>query len=292
MSIPRPRLCLNPVPVAVIPYVDTVQIWLEKETSKADLKLLQRQCGYFHSESKQPWWNPRLRFRLQLHQPSEPALRLLDRFVVNSESTFIINQVELALDLITADFDELRELRDFIALHIVKRWHGKQRNVYCEETYYSRKNRWGSHQLVQYSTRPSKVTGQPCVHLEWRAGGKVQVEAIGIYNLIQLATFNHREFWAKRLCLEEVDYTMLGKQILKRGRAKKPLQHGPYGDWDVRVGRLIGTAAAARERGPISQDIRDWCSGQEWFRPETAMRRIDVEPYLPPKDSSPLYNNL
>ena len=258
-----------------------MQIWLEIEPGAISLASLRKACGSVYSREGRARWCSNLSFRLQLHQPSEPAIRLLDKFLVTSKSSFVINQVELALDLITTDIDHRRELNDFIERHSVKRWHGRQRVVYCEDTRYSGRKRWGSQQLVQYATRPSKSSGQPCVHLEWRVGGKPQVEALGVYDLMQLATLDHRRFWMEHLCLEEVNYTMLGKQILRQGRAKKPLQSGPYQDWYPCLGARIGRAAATRSNGPTAQDIRDWCREEDWFHPETCMMKIDVEPYLP-----------
>ena len=97
---------------------------------------------------------------------------------------------------------------------------------YCKTTRYSSKKRWGIQKLVQYSTRPSKITGEMCVHLDWRACGLRQVEGIGIYYvkgigidcpvpLEALAAFDHWQFWSDHLRLEEVDYTMLGSRYLE-----------------------------------------------------------------------------
>ncbi len=281
MSLSHHDLRQYPVPVAVIGFFDTVQVWLGKKPTNEEIKSLKAFCGHCHVQQGSPWWNRDLRCRLQLHQPRAEALRLLDNSLVETKTTFHINQVDLAIDMTVLDQDALDWLYEFLDQHLVKRWHGKQPVCYCETTRYTGQKKWQSQQIVMYPQRQSRINGQPCVHVEWRARGKNKVEKIGIYDLGQLLDFDHRAFWQQRLCLEDVDFAMLGRQFQRRGRAKLPVSCGPYKNSDQHVGFMIGRAAAQSENGPTAQDVRDWCRACSWFRTPTSLMRLNVEPFLP-----------
>jgi hypothetical protein len=221
-----------------------------------------------------------------LNQPKPEAIQLLDDMLIRTGWSFLINRLDFALDFIVGDYDALDRLDQFIKKRLVKRWHGKQRNIQVKATQYSSYKPWPCHQLVVYPTRRSKITDELCVHVEWRAKGKPRVESLGIFDLQQLIHFDHREFWKKRLCLEEVDWRMLGKQLLGRGRAKKPLMTDfGFGlgcrDADVRAGQIIARAADISGNGATAQDIHDHCRGCSWFRPQASMKRLEITPYLP-----------
>ena len=270
-----------PVPIAVHAYLDTVQMWLEKKPSNANLKAIKTMCGSCHVDQRPAYWNKTLRCRLMLHQPDPDAIRLLSRIVMGARIPFLLNRVDIALDLIASDYAALERLDDFFDRHLVK-WHGSHRVTRCKTTRYTTMKSWQVQQLITYPTRRSKITGEPCLHLEWRAKGKAPVQRLGIRDPGQLIEFDHRAFWQKRFCLEEVDFTMLGKQACRQGRTKTPIPRGPYANSHLAVGHLIGQAAdGGSQNGPTAQDVRDYCQGAEWFRPQTAMKRIDPEPYLP-----------
>jgi len=100
-----------------------------------------------------------------------------------------------------------------------------------------------------YSDRPSKVTRQPCVHVEWRLKGKSIVESQGIYDVEQVIDFDHRQFWKAHLYLEAIDFRALGRQRRGAGRSKAP-RVAPFGslgpiDLDVRAGHLLARLSLA-----------------------------------------------
>ena len=162
---PLLRRRLPHVPLDSVAYIDTVQVRLETAPAPKDMELLERACGSAKLVDERRWSN-QPRFRLQVHQPSESFFRCLDTFITASNVSFYINQVELALDLIPRNPDDLQALHEFIVRHILKRWQGKQRVVFDEDTLYSGKESWNSHRIVVYSTLPSKLTGRPFTHIE------------------------------------------------------------------------------------------------------------------------------
>jgi hypothetical protein len=287
---------LPPVPDGVYAYVDTVAVWVSKKPRNSVLRSLKESCGHCHVQQGTAYWNKALRCRLTLNQPRTEALSLLDDVLTTSGMSFVINLVHLALDFTVRHSDEARLLMEHFNRHLVKKWHGKQRVRYAgregdipdlnQATRYTGP-RHAQHNVVLYCDKPSRFTGEPCLHMEWRIFGKGAVEKLGVYDPQQLIDFDHRAFWQKHLCLEEPNFQMLGRQFLGRGCAKKvaviDYAHGlGYKDRDLRVGNLIGRVASTRDTGPTAQDIRDWARGCAWFHPETSMMRLPVESYLPP----------
>ena len=196
--------------------------------------------------------------------------------------SFLINQVEFAVDMIVHDIDLLDLLCQFIDKHIVQRWHGKESVFYVEDTRYSKKKRSKAHQLVVYPEEKSRVAEYPCVHVEWRAGGKPKVQSLGIYDLEHLIDFNHRAFWKRRMCLAAVDLTKLGKLDVERETAKNPISRGEYCEEDyLRVGSQIAKAASLRKSDWTTQDVIDWC--RDWIRRKSFLIPIDNAPYIPPE---------
>jgi len=78
------------------------------------------------------------------------------------------------------------------------------------------------------SAKASRITGEPCCHVEWRITGRVALKAAGITNVADLLSFDHHEFWQRRLLIAEWDLQKLGRltyhEHLKRrfkGKQKK-----------------------------------------------------------------------
>ena len=184
-----------------------------------------------------------------------------------------------SLDLIVDDGVEAETLREFFDKHLIQRWHGKQDVSRSGSiTYWG--HRWSRNQPVIYHDLPSKISGQVfCVHVEWRTKQASAVRALGIRRLRDLARFNHREFWTKKLQLRAVDYGKLGR-IFRKTRRRNPwivewLPGHPF-DMDRRIGRMI---ASASQRSPLGsvQAIKDFCP----FNIDRALVKLPVEEYLP-----------
>lgn len=266
-----------------IAFIDSIAFWLRKKPSNEILVQLKKLCGHMHMEQKMAWFNPEYRCRIQLHQPTQEALELLKKIY---GTDIFINLVHVALDLTVADDRKADRLHEYINSRLVKLWRGNQKLGKCETTYYICEDKWRNHNIVTYSDKDCKINGKPCLHIEWRANGRPQVKGLGLETPEKLLGLDMREFWEKRLILEDINLIMLGKQFKEEPHAKKPMLKeywkGHYVNIYERIGALLVRKYAQLEWGLVSaQKLRDWGSKHPWFRSQTVMIRLDNKEFLP-----------
>lgn len=121
------------------------------------------------------------RFIITLTVPKRPALELADA------CGWTPNYFETAIDIIVSEWAEALALHYFLDATFVQCWHGKQQLVRigdlrehdpCATTYSGQRR--ANLRFVWYSDRPSKITNQPCLHLEARRQGVVACRRAGI----------------------------------------------------------------------------------------------------------------
>lgn len=189
------------------PYIDSIAVWLPDRLSEQQFEVLQAECGGipFHIISRPSQFRRRYKLRLKLSRPTPKALDLLGRI----EGAHL-NYVEFALDLTFHTDDACDEARAVIDMCIIKRHHQNQKIRYVNGTRYSGP-RTAPNVLVIYSDRPSKVTGESCVHIEWRISRSRELRKLNIESACDLIDFDFRAFWKKRLVLGVPDIERLGR---------------------------------------------------------------------------------
>jgi hypothetical protein len=235
-----------PQPQQIMSYFDTIVLWLDRKLEYPVRQRLERMCGSLRHEERRPRWRPTLVQRLQLHQPSTDALRFLSRLLSKRRIYHEINCVDVAIDYVFRTTQETLRFHKFLDVHFVKRWHRKHRLSYFRTTRYTAQRRWVRNNVALYSDKPSRFTGDPCAHLEWRSRLKSAVRSIGVSNLSDLISFDHRGFWEKRMILERIDLPTLGRQFKRQPKAKKSnvRQFGRLiYDADAAVGRVVAQNA-------------------------------------------------
>ena len=287
---------LIPPPVkAIYAYVDVVRVWVHVPLTDADESYLREHCGSVHVWNKPMKYQPRWCKRIQLNQPSTTALSYLNMV---TRGNHLINYVELALDLIADDAPGADALHQYLDMHLVQPWHGKQRPWSHVTSSYNSGKRWVRNTFATYSTRPPKSTSDMyCCHLEWRISKARTMRDVGITSLASLIGFDHRSFWEWRLQLRAIAYGKLGRAVQKTKRRKPRIQSSRAGkhtvmaiDQDEMLGRQI--ARAAQRRGPNAgnpvrdigcvQEIMDYCKDRWGLGIGRAIIKLDATPFLPP----------
>jgi len=266
-------------------YVDMLQVWLARPLTPAEQSGLRRQCGSLHVSDEAMSYQPKWQQRLQIRQPTAKAFRQLQRF---TSGEYLINKVELALDLTTTTALDSRRLQEFFETHWVQPWRRGQKLGKVGSTAYSGRHRWKRNAHVIYSDRVSKITGEAnTCHLEWRISTKSAVSSAGINNFYDVLTFDHRQFWTKQLRLRAIDASKLGRTRLRTRRRKAWLKAGVNGrefDFDAKVGNIV--ARAAQREGPDGQPDRPlWCvqaiKDRSNFDISRAVAKLSNEWFLP-----------
>ena len=268
------------------PFIDKIQVWLADPLTREQLSELRSRCAHVHSRRELMPFHGQWRHRLQLCQPDDDALALLDSF---AHGRRMVNYVEVALDLTTASRRDADDLAERLSRTWIKPWRGKQVVARVGNTLYGAQNRRIRNQAVMYADQHSKATGEVyCVHLEWRITGADAVRAVGLSQLRDLIELDFREFWSKRLQLRHIDIGKLGRAF-RRTRRRKPwvVEWWPSHvvDMDQRAGMII--ARAAQRSGdddqparPVmcAQTILDYCKN---VNIKQAVIRLENDNFLP-----------
>ncbi len=259
--------CTTPRPRTAVAYVDTVAFLMNQQPPNEFWQSIRPHCGSATMRRSRVGHGT---VRVLVNQPQPQAIKAVADL---EEKRYVtVQALHVALDFMADTPEEAANLTTWLRARFVKRWRGKHRRRDFRRTAYWSAQRWGSNNLAMYGDRPSKLTGRPCAHLEWRVSGTSQVKALGIRYPRHLGTFDPAEFWQKRLVLREVDMIALGKQARGRGRAKdvEPL--------DRRCGHLICRACAGvdKDGGLLfeAQRVADVCQAFDWFDKRTALRSV------------------
>jgi hypothetical protein len=70
--------------------------------------------------------------------------------------------------------------------------------------------------VVYYADQPSKVSGEPCLHVEARIRGRDALTRAGIHSARDLINFNHRSLWQQLLRFYDLDAERFGRHVMNR----------------------------------------------------------------------------
>jgi hypothetical protein len=234
-------------PCAIRAYTDRLQVWIERPLSAKQESNLRAQCGRggldrLHVHNGVARFDPSLRQRLQLRQPSDTAIEML----VQRDDVFP-NNLEKALDLIFASESERDRAQWFCDCHAVKHHHrGTVR--YYSGTRYSNA-RGSANNSITYPQDYCRITGELNVlHFDWRITGVAALRRAGLEQMSDIINSDDHEFWSQRLCFAGIDSERLGRSANNRfnkGRRRHPLIINGY-NVDKRTGDTLIRAIQAK----------------------------------------------
>jgi hypothetical protein len=235
------------IPTGKITYIDKIGGWLRRPLSKQEYAIVEGDCGHGAHPSKKPkrpffykvqrcWFDPELNAYLEVKQPGPDALKVLDPGpgLFDEPPNLMLNRAERSLDLIFPDLVTARKAFWFQHRHHVMPRHGRQL-VRLFEDWEKRNGEittryagWNTvNVLASYWELPSKVTGEPCLHLDWRSQGSQTLQRQGIYRLHDLVTEDQVEFWGSNFDLYGWDHQKLGRAY----RRIRPAWCEGWSDW-------------------------------------------------------------
>ena len=227
------------------------------------------------------------KFVATLVVPTGQAFELAD------ELGWMPNYFEAALDAITGEWQAARMLHDFLDATFVKSWHGKQQFVRIGNpdlgaddpcaTSYSGQRRANS-RFAWYSGRSSKITNEPCLHLEHRHQGLGACRRADIHSPADFLDFDHVAHWQRHLACYRIDFAQLGRSHLNEiegTRRQKPrVDIGRTGfayDQDAATGHVLWRVLSVHEH----QQMRSMQRFIDQHGRGAFLRRLDVSALLP-----------
>lgn len=273
-----------------IPYIDTVWILLGERDGAAvrrEMDWLKSVCGSVRRERikrRRGALGTRFRFRLILHQPAGEALQFLHwLFVDKGKSRIVICRLDASLDLVVVDASAAVELQHYMEQCLVQRWHRGFVTIY-KSTMYTRRRK-SHNNIAIYSDRPSKITGEPCCHMEWRIVRARTLRGVGICHLQDVSQIEHRRFWRDRLrIMVQPDTQKLGKAMMKMGRRRKPWltagSHGIHRDVFARAGSTLLRCTQTENLPYTAQELLR-LSRRLGVNITSCFQEVDNEEFLP-----------
>ena len=111
-------------------------------------------------------------------------------------------------------------LRDYFRGHLVIPYNRGDHVIRFGTDYFGQR---GKHKRIPlYYPDPDKVTGEVCLHGEDRITGSNHIrQKTGIETTIDLITFNHPDYWKRRLKFVNASFDRFGRQMQNRARGER-----------------------------------------------------------------------
>ena len=210
------------------PFIDTVAVCMPRHLTgeeRAEILTTCRGLQYHPKESKkrkeQIWFKVegrKIRYWvvITLQQPTNATFDILNRIIEGSARP-VPNRFQVALDLLTENREKAERLHFLILRYFYKPWHREVHEI-------RRIRKPGGHTdymgfkecrspWSMYSGRPSKISGGPACHIEWRFQGVDVLRELGITTLEDLKDYDYFRFLERRLRLCIFDMARLGKKL-------------------------------------------------------------------------------
>jgi hypothetical protein len=283
MSVAYPRGTFKPLERGidrirgVHPYVDRVCLWLPQQLSDSRVEWLRERSGDFYEQHDHSHrYFRHLRQRLDLKQPSHEAMQ--DLADINGH---FLNWVEPALDFTCEHEVDVERAEADLRRHSYKPY--LRRGVRIKETTRYTNPRTSPTNLADYSDeRAQKVTGKPCVHIEWKLQNRPGVLKAGLDTLGDLLKLNCRKFWEPRLILLEPDLPKLGRLLAVHVNGNSRRSYKPHvihvGKFQYPSDHMLG-AITFQACGSVQQLLKDYGAVIPNLR--SCLVGIDVRNLLP-----------
>jgi hypothetical protein len=232
-------------------YIDVVWVWTRSQPSAHHLAAFNCRCRIRQPHPRHPY----PRWRIEFYQPDAADLA-----AIGSHPSWYVCFVELALDWIIHDAAARTEAAAFFHRHHVHLRSGDVRIKGHSRYTRGRKSRVN---VAMYADRPSKVTGEPCVHIECRIRGRAALLDHDIDSAADLRNYDHRSLWQELLTFFDLDVRTFGRRVMNR----------QTNDGRVRTTVLRRRTPLIRRYGQLTIDI-DRRAGWRHLRISGSMQQL------------------
>lgn len=199
-------------------YIDTVAVLLRRGVSDRARAEIGKHCGSINVRTSKACGRG-YPFRMTLHQPQSEAFRLIEENVDH-----IVGEFHVAYDLPARTDSDAKELTSVIQHLAIQPWHGSRRSRLVRgATSYASHERRTARSFVIYGDRPSKVTKEPCCHIEFRYNGADSCRARGVRTCDDLLKYDAAQYLDRDMKLGLIDWQSayrLLRQLADRERRR------------------------------------------------------------------------
>jgi hypothetical protein len=216
-------------PLATIAYPDLIRGWLWDPILGRELKELEQCLGdtggrvdWDRVSNDPPQFNPALRQRLPLLQPSHQAITLLLKMRGNA---FYLTHGEAALDWMFPP-DEVNWSGTLIRRHLCWPRHRVPIKIDRNTMYFNRRR--SARNIALYHDKLSRKTNRPCVHLCYRMRSNPMLVKHRLATLTDWLHLNYHSFFTPILQFADIDLGKLG-HLLRNKRSRLKDRSGGHG---------------------------------------------------------------
>jgi hypothetical protein len=158
----------------------------------------------------------RVGYWVTVHQPAMGAVATLDSLAMQHGTSLF--RFDMAVDLLTLNATCADLLKDWFVTHLLLRWrrHGPMHDEDHGGVYWvkqSHRKRRSQRDMLAYTTFPSKLTGQPCMHLELRFQTAQACRSQGVHRARDLAQLNPAQVFERCVRISYVGETYVQHAI-------------------------------------------------------------------------------
>ncbi|MFM0191365.1 hypothetical protein PQR25_36770 [Paraburkholderia nemoris] len=213
----------------IAPGFDRLTIWIDHPSPDLPVEDIRKHCGNISvMPCKSVKYHNVWQTQIELFQPSSTALKAL-RNTTGHRYRTKLSYAEIALDWITSDEAQARELWTFFVTHFKLQSSRHHVQFFGDTAYYKPRSVEQSGRnacnLVVYPDRPSKLNvpntvGKPCCHLEYRLSHPAMIGKVAsLFTVADCVAFDHQRFWQQHLTLFEIPSKADLGRILQRNKA-------------------------------------------------------------------------
>ena len=199
-----------------ITYFDTIAALLRSNLSARACAEIEKFCG-----SLQHWTSKACGsdypIRLTLHQPRTEALR-----VIEENLDHIVSRFDVAIDVPTQTSADATLLTSVIRRLAIQPRHGQRQSANVMDTAYAA-SRGARRNYAVYGDKPSKVTGEPCCHIEFRFIGTRACQMRGVRTCGDLLRYDAALYIDRDMKLGLIDWQRAFQILRRQDPTKRPV---------------------------------------------------------------------
>jgi hypothetical protein len=200
-----------------ITYFDTIDVLLRTDLSSRARAEFEKFCGSLQHRTSRACGSG-YPIRLTLHQPRTEALQMFE-----DNFDHIVSRFDIAIDVPTQTSADATFLTSAIRRLAIQPRHGKRQSADVMATTAYAAARGARRNYAIYGDKPSKVTGEPCSHIEFRFIGTRACQMRGVRTSGDLLSYDTAPYIDRDMKLGLIDWQRAFQILRRQHSTKRPV---------------------------------------------------------------------